>query len=423
MAFVHRLPTELLAHIFLSLIEDFRSWEDYSDLHRHRSLLCVVCSRWRSIALSIPTLWATISIGGATAFEQENSETLDLLKLLLKRPRNNTLLSVRFMQCPQPLLEGLWATLNPHFSRVRKMTIIADRNVYSDLLPMPSAPQLRSLKYVDTMLYEDEFELVRHMNDAPLLCYLDVENISWKALSNIPLRQLTALRLSRPRTWRHIPVIQWAEVFSILHQCVSLEFLHADLLGSGLELLPQEIIDLPTLRGLTISRPELTSHLRTPKLEFIHGLKLGAACDPQQSLPHLKLYVAEDGDENLKRWRMPGSFATVERLHFKNCYRSILVHVFHMLVEKNSVDAVPLASLPHLRILTLSRLRGNRELARVIIPLVLKMLDFTPNLRVECVWDEFFPNGPTEEQQEKYGHRIIPLKSFYGEMRPYEELF
>ncbi|KAF8320932.1 hypothetical protein DL93DRAFT_2163886, partial [Clavulina sp. PMI_390] len=358
MAVAHRLPAELLIKIFYYLIRDFRTWKQYPDLMSLRFTLGAVCSRWRSIALSMAALWASISIGGAHENVESYPASLDLFKLHLERSGSTALLVIRFFECPQALLEQLWAALDPHFSRIRSMNIITINNDFSHLLPIPRGLKLETLTYAKKARYvrrlEFEFDLLENALDAPSLRNLDVENISWKALSSIPLEQLRSLRLSLPTTLTAMPVIHWRRVFEILHQCVSLIELHANLVGSVIEGIPAETIDLPNLERLTTYHPELPSHLRTPKLEVLYTLKGGAACDPQQPLPCLTMYVAKEGLDNLEQWRMPDSFAAVQHLHFERCSRSVLMHIFRKLVQNNALDGVHLTSFPHLHTLSLS---------------------------------------------------------------------
>ncbi|KAF8320929.1 hypothetical protein DL93DRAFT_2073734 [Clavulina sp. PMI_390] len=44
MTLVHKLPVELLIHIFSYPVQDFRYWREYPNFHRYRLVLCAVCS-------------------------------------------------------------------------------------------------------------------------------------------------------------------------------------------------------------------------------------------------------------------------------------------------------------------------------------------------------------------------------------------
>ncbi|KAF8320930.1 hypothetical protein DL93DRAFT_2163884 [Clavulina sp. PMI_390] len=305
------------------------------------------------------------------------------------------------------------------------MTVVTENDYLRHLFPIPQAPQLQSLTCVKKANYMElpkfRFSLLNHEVDTPSLRHLDVENISWKALSNIPLCQLTSLRLSLPTAWKIMPAIQWGEVFGILRQCISLVALHVELIDSRRERKPTEMVDLLTLERLTTYHPELPSHLRTPKLELLHVVQGGATCDPQQPLPHLKVYVVEQPYISFQQWHMPESFSAVQHLHFERCARKTLICVFQTLVENNANDGTHLSSFPHLQTLSLSLLMNDKGGDFWLLSAVFDMLDASPNLRLECVWDDLFANGITDKQREKYAHRIFPLKSSYGDTYLYED--
>ncbi|KAF8320934.1 hypothetical protein DL93DRAFT_2163888 [Clavulina sp. PMI_390] len=296
MALVHRLPAELLVQTFSSLIADFSMWAQYPDLARHRSILCAVCSRWRTIALSTHMLWASISIERPSNGADSYSQPLSLFKLQLERSGDTVPLAIRFVKCLQPILMRIWAILGPHFHRIRSVIIITKENNIARLLPIPKALQLTGLACVDgdragtrqTLVTKDN--LVRSLEDVPSLRSLNMENVAWTALRNIPLNQLTALKMILPNSsTRHpsTPEISWTDVSEVLLQCTSLVSLHVDVGVSTGETLPSGTIHLPQLQRLTTHNSTIPSILRTPNLESIHLLEGGVNCDPQQPLPHL----------------------------------------------------------------------------------------------------------------------------------------
>ncbi|KAK7031822.1 hypothetical protein R3P38DRAFT_2925787 [Favolaschia claudopus] len=84
------MPPELLLQIF--------SWTLPSILtvHRHGSLnladsswvLCHVCSRWRAVALSSPSLWSLIAVNyGGLGYEEVFPYPVSLLQAQLSRSR------------------------------------------------------------------------------------------------------------------------------------------------------------------------------------------------------------------------------------------------------------------------------------------------------------------------------------------------
>ncbi|KAJ7587183.1 hypothetical protein C8J56DRAFT_92691 [Mycena floridula] len=87
---IHRLPPELLALIFsFFCIVDFQDWTPYQSkehlvgsVFREPFIVATVCSQWRSIAVSTPSLWSTIMLKGSddmgiTREEYEADEDLE----------------------------------------------------------------------------------------------------------------------------------------------------------------------------------------------------------------------------------------------------------------------------------------------------------------------------------------------------------
>ncbi|KAJ7579186.1 hypothetical protein C8J56DRAFT_965040 [Mycena floridula] len=81
---IHRLPPELLALVFSFFCTvDFWNRKAFASKHNSRVngsifresfIIATVCSRWRSIAVSTPSLWSTIMLGGGDIqFSREDS--------------------------------------------------------------------------------------------------------------------------------------------------------------------------------------------------------------------------------------------------------------------------------------------------------------------------------------------------------------
>ncbi|KAJ6545032.1 hypothetical protein DFH09DRAFT_1367649 [Mycena vulgaris] len=91
-----RLPSELLAEIFLQCREQESSWGLRSN---SEWVVAQVCGRWRAVALSTPSLWADIEVSSPSlGYRGSMSEKLlvSLLSLQIERSRQHPL-SLRYL--------------------------------------------------------------------------------------------------------------------------------------------------------------------------------------------------------------------------------------------------------------------------------------------------------------------------------------
>ncbi|KAF8320933.1 hypothetical protein DL93DRAFT_2224626 [Clavulina sp. PMI_390] len=399
---MHKLPAELLIHIFCSLVQKFRSWRQYPDLCYHRFILCAVCSRWRSIALSTHALWASMSIEDIPHDPDLYSKPLSALKLHLERSGPTTPLAIRFIRCPQSFLTQAWEILDPYFCHISSITIMPMHYEFPLMLPISQARGLKRLTYHAYASSNEssapQFDFFVARESAPSLYYLDLRNVAWQTLGRIPLAQLRFLRLARPST---LPD-EWGQVFEILRQCTSLVTLHAHLRGPPLIDAPPALIDLPHLERLTTCHADLPSRLRVPKLEFLHAMSRGAICNPNQPLLHLKALVIDqsDGDYGVRQWRLPESFTAVQQLHFRECGRLSVQYILSELIQPTTSGESYISMFTQLRTLGFSHKMVLGQSDMGLTPIVLDFLDSNPNIRIECIQEELFIDGLTLQQHE-----------------------
>lgn len=109
-------------------------------------LLCQVCSRWRRTALSIPSLWSSISTARITQLHQ-----ISLLRLWLERSRTSPL-SFQLTVSRETLRPGWGSTILSAFldqsNRWERVSISFDDELAAQFLQLPSNtfPQLHSVK-------------------------------------------------------------------------------------------------------------------------------------------------------------------------------------------------------------------------------------------------------------------------------------
>ncbi|KAJ7062150.1 hypothetical protein C8F01DRAFT_1136664 [Mycena amicta] len=121
---IHWIPPELLIHIFLFAVT--RPARDAvpenEPFHRSPVVISHVCSRWRSIALGVSRLWACISVQSSV---WSTDAIVEFLKRSLEAP-----LDVVFALPPSVDMaaefvraEKLFAHLDPHYSRIRSLSV------------------------------------------------------------------------------------------------------------------------------------------------------------------------------------------------------------------------------------------------------------------------------------------------------------
>ncbi|KAJ7118740.1 hypothetical protein C8R44DRAFT_181715 [Mycena epipterygia] len=209
---IRRVPPEVMAEIFMQLAEieadmgkhslalefdDYIIGKPYMVRPRpHRTPLIFgeICREWRTIALSSPRLWNTISLQCSTSGANLQAN-IRICETWLKRPGTTLPLSIRFSQEYQTLLSRrphtqqnidrtrkLIAALLPYASRWRFLDLDGlpfPSYQVLDSLPPGSVPRLEylSVNYKDSRLGGARSMLWAGFQIAPKLTHLYFDNI------------------------------------------------------------------------------------------------------------------------------------------------------------------------------------------------------------------------------------------------------
>ncbi|KAK1223219.1 hypothetical protein PQX77_013918 [Marasmius sp. AFHP31] len=174
---VHRLPTELLVHIFKYATECGDLKEQFTPTEAPRIVtLSMVCGRWRGITLSTPSLWSFINLWlfdwiylteiddeGEYVYQIRDTEEISrltrILQLFLKRSQSIQLdlylkfaLSHPMVDCETRAVGSVLDVLLPTASRWRSLTILVSEGLSSDLPALSLFQNLPSLQHLSLPL-------------------------------------------------------------------------------------------------------------------------------------------------------------------------------------------------------------------------------------------------------------------------------
>ncbi|KAH0832955.1 hypothetical protein J3R83DRAFT_11930 [Lanmaoa asiatica] len=258
-AAVARLPPDVLAMIFEECRHLNPQWTGVLSLLRQLPVevrLSHVCSQWRAVALSTPSLWSSIH------FPFEHKE--ESLNEYLKRSEGSLLQVYLGPWAKYPNLEcTLTTVLMPHVDRFQELVLDAvSRETLSALLNAfrdEAAPALRRLKVMcrGTILTHGPLPVSNiFTKGAPSLTDVRLDNVP-VILPNPGIEMLSFSAYPGPQ----FPISRSA-FHEALAPCPSLKALH---LRGFVELIAQASVSpihLPTLRELVVNGRILTNGLR-----------------------------------------------------------------------------------------------------------------------------------------------------------------
>lgn len=256
---IRRLPSEILSEIFLHCMDpkgfgpeyDFR---EQPCLDKMPLLLGEICSRWRSIALSTPRLWASLSLSIRPKYL--NSDT-KLAKTWLSRSGTCPLfISLRNGKPFQNNMQRLMQVLLAHCEHWYDIRLAVNMPILRALSPAKNRlPMLQKL-YI-CMTNVDAFDI---FNSAPQLRYFYLAGYNVLSKIQIPWNQLQYCDTGNLQTDLCL------DLFSLTPNLV-----RCTVSPSGQESSePRSPVQLPHLRSITISRTvQLLDKLLVPELHEI----------------------------------------------------------------------------------------------------------------------------------------------------------
>ncbi|KAF8555346.1 hypothetical protein OG21DRAFT_1507762 [Imleria badia] len=193
-SFVSRLPTEILATIFILCARDYHS-EDQNHSPPTWLNVSYVCYHWREVALNCPTLWTYVS----TMPHRWTEEFLDRSKKAILKIRIKLLYVYHVPQWWNSVEKAMH-----HVERIQELSLDLPGTHSNKVLLMLSsrAPCLQNLK-ISLRDYPSESPVVLFDGDTPALRALELSNCP-VPLSSFKLSGLTTLKLCRvPPRLRH----------------------------------------------------------------------------------------------------------------------------------------------------------------------------------------------------------------------------
>lgn len=250
------LPNEIIAEILLYTPTMWR-YEALSGSAEPWQLTRI-CSRWRSIAIGLPSLWSSLSVGDYKK-TPVTKDPLMLLETALARGGNHKL-DVRF-ECehfPLHIQEELLTALMRHSSRWNAVSLSIPHDLLAMLTPVQGT--LHCLKELSLQVpIEAEFpqpELPGTFDLAPFLHTVSLRGITIPDPSRLPCSQLTKLSAHDVRAENHIAIISRAPNLTSFNASCKTGYL------------PTPTVTVHTsLRDLFVCGGQLFGNLQLPALE------------------------------------------------------------------------------------------------------------------------------------------------------------
>ncbi|KAJ6530067.1 hypothetical protein DFH09DRAFT_994695 [Mycena vulgaris] len=262
---LRRLPAELLSLIFKFTLPPY-SPEEISGPW----IVGGVCRRWRTVALSHPTLWSTIVLDFSEA--EPTSETHAALEVQLERsrgcPLNITFIPWDDLRC-RPMELKIVNILASHCERWEVVMMVGPEALYSRLAGIRGyLPLLRVLNItIRPNLIESEedssprpmdmFEFCPRLREA----YIDMDVYLEATAPTVELPYSQLLRFTGRSPWPHY--LSALSSASNLVDCI-LNYIEPTPIPSG------TTITLPHLRRLSLSTTTVLDFLKTPALQELY---------------------------------------------------------------------------------------------------------------------------------------------------------
>jgi len=255
-----RMPYEIWSEIFVQCLPSGKFVR--IDFQEAPMLLAQVCSSWRSIVLSTPKLWNTLSVGGRNGMDLASQSPL-ILKWLARS--GNLPLSIEIAEngLPNPHQERDFVNaFIPFTPQIKDLTIYAPQSMIERLIGSQDISGLINLKVVITNALDDGQPL-NISDSATRLRNLSVINYGF-GLNNhgYPWTQLTEFDAE---------YVHLNECFEIFRQCHNLSRLILRHISGWYDGVTRSRVMIPNLVSLELEMVEsmgcLLNNLVLPKLQ------------------------------------------------------------------------------------------------------------------------------------------------------------
>ncbi|KAJ7780043.1 hypothetical protein DFH07DRAFT_793539 [Mycena maculata] len=247
---LRRMPAEVLGEIFSWTLPSATEARDRDKFSTGDSpwVLTQISSRWRTISVSIPSLWSRIDLD-----DRENP--LAAIETQIQRAQT---LKIRFYMPPDPQMQ-MFELLTKHSLRWEELSLGLNREILPLLATVRHrVPRLRRLWMEwdeDNKFHAESMETVDCFLAAPSLVHLGVYDEYHATSIPMPVHQLTQYELAGPVNMH----------LGILKQAKSL--VQARIFAEVGGVAPSEILALTCLRRLYVSDVAFLEHITAPALE------------------------------------------------------------------------------------------------------------------------------------------------------------
>ncbi|KAJ7483501.1 hypothetical protein FB451DRAFT_1364408 [Mycena latifolia] len=262
---LRRMPPEILLDIFSLTLPSILTARrrDRFNVNDVPWTLSHISSYWRSVALASPSLWSLVAVN-YTAFVEDpaHSYPFPMLETQLARAQS---LKIHFYASTnsetRPQTE-MFQFLAAHSSRWEELSI----SLTSDLVPLLSAlrnrmPSLRRLWLQwDSPASQEAVNSIDCFQTAPSLIDVGVYNEYRSIPILLPAHQLTRYHLDGPWTVQE-EILKLGQ--NLVEARIDVRFDQTPWLETT------DIIDLPSLRRLYVSEPNILDYIQVPHLQEI----------------------------------------------------------------------------------------------------------------------------------------------------------
>ncbi|KAJ7706735.1 hypothetical protein B0H17DRAFT_1001168 [Mycena rosella] len=280
---LRRMPPEVLGDIFSWTLPSVRDALERLrfDMSHSPWVLAQVCSRWRAVALSTPSLWSLVVID----YRGKRANPLSMVKKQIERAQS---LKIRFYGRekghPRAQFE-MFQLLAEHSPRWEEVFIELTSDTVPLLASVRNLPSLRRLG-IQWNVSDSQagVESMDCFQAAPSLLDVSVYNEFSSISIPLPAHQLTRYDLDGP----------WEVHQTILKLAVNLVEAHIYVVFNDLPWPDSDEINLLLLRRLFISHSEILEYLMAPAIqELAYAVREDEGPDPL--LLHLEAFVERSG--------------------------------------------------------------------------------------------------------------------------------
>jgi hypothetical protein len=196
---INELPPEILGEIFVRCLPR-KAWIPHCpSVLEAPMLLCQVCSRWRELTLSLPTLWSSFS---ANLAHPIRAGRVSLAQLWIERSHNQPLFLFLDLRRSDPLTSHIMGSFLANIHRWNNVAFAVDDDSARGLLAIPGG-SARLLESFGVHAPKCSTEIINEISPI-LLSFQNLRRLHWYSRStpttllNMSFSKLTHIKLECP---------------------------------------------------------------------------------------------------------------------------------------------------------------------------------------------------------------------------------